>query len=275
MEWASTAIFGEQVSGADGAIWLAGVRATLERIGYGVGASDLCSAGVGAPNIRQRLYWVGIANGTGSQPRGQATAPARHGSTAIAAGDPITLADSEQPRLEGLARDGDNGHEPGRERAHALGSVGASGEPRRMAEGLMRGSQVRRSEDDGSNRNGYSERYAHTNQLPTAEKLSAGSVSRNGPWDDYAVIPCRDGKARRIPRSAQSYVQPMAPQLPGLVAAGWSDGDAQALIEASKGFPLAKGVKHRVGLLRGAGNAINADLAAEFIGAVKEIYDHT
>ncbi|MEL7089153.1 MAG: hypothetical protein AAGL98_12045, partial [Planctomycetota bacterium] len=54
-------VFGEQVSGADGEIWFAGVRATLARIGYPAGAVDLPAAGVGAPHIRQRLWWVAHA----------------------------------------------------------------------------------------------------------------------------------------------------------------------------------------------------------------------
>src|SRR5690606_34646705 len=44
--------------------WLAGVRADLEALGYAVGAADLCAAGVGAPHIRQRLYWVADAEGS-------------------------------------------------------------------------------------------------------------------------------------------------------------------------------------------------------------------
>lgn len=55
-----TTTFGEQVASAAGRIWLARVRADLEGVGYAVGAADLCSAGVGSPNIRQRLYWVTI-----------------------------------------------------------------------------------------------------------------------------------------------------------------------------------------------------------------------
>ena len=54
-------IFGEQVAIADGRQWLAGVRADLEALGYAVGAADLCAAGIGAPHIRQRLYWVAHA----------------------------------------------------------------------------------------------------------------------------------------------------------------------------------------------------------------------
>lgn len=51
-------VAGEQVASAAGRDWLATVRADLEALGYAVGAADLCSASVGAPHIRQRLYWV-------------------------------------------------------------------------------------------------------------------------------------------------------------------------------------------------------------------------
>jgi len=51
-------IFGEQVASRDGREWLAGVRSDMEAMGYAVGAADLCAAGVGAPHIRQRLWWV-------------------------------------------------------------------------------------------------------------------------------------------------------------------------------------------------------------------------
>jgi DNA (cytosine-5)-methyltransferase 1 len=51
-------VFGEQVASAPGRRWLAGVRADLEAMAYGVGAADLCAASVGAPHIRQRLWWV-------------------------------------------------------------------------------------------------------------------------------------------------------------------------------------------------------------------------
>jgi hypothetical protein len=59
----------------------------------------------------------------------------------------------------------------------------------------------------------------------------------NGPWHDAIWIPCADGKARRIK--------------PGLE-------------------PLVDGLPGRVALLRGAGNAIVPQVAAEFIMAWKE-----
>ncbi len=56
------AIFGEQVASRDGLLWLDLVRSDLEGCGYAFGASDLCAASVGAPHIRQRLYFVAVAD---------------------------------------------------------------------------------------------------------------------------------------------------------------------------------------------------------------------
>ncbi|MEG6417494.1 DNA cytosine methyltransferase [Enterobacter asburiae] len=51
-------IFGEQVASKDGLAWIDLVQTDLEATGYASGAVDLCAAGVGAPHIRQRLFWV-------------------------------------------------------------------------------------------------------------------------------------------------------------------------------------------------------------------------
>jgi len=51
-------VLGEQVASKDGLGWLDLVLADLEVSGYAVGASDLCAAGLGAPHIRQRLWFV-------------------------------------------------------------------------------------------------------------------------------------------------------------------------------------------------------------------------
>ena len=58
-------VFGEQVASKAGRVWLAGVRADLEGMGYAVGGADLCAAGVGAPHIRQRIYWMAVSGGFG------------------------------------------------------------------------------------------------------------------------------------------------------------------------------------------------------------------
>ena len=58
-------MFGEQVASPDGLQWLAGVRLDLEGSGYAVGAADLPAASVGAPHIRQRLWWVADSDQSG------------------------------------------------------------------------------------------------------------------------------------------------------------------------------------------------------------------
>lgn len=56
-------VVGEQVASPDALVWWDAVCADLEGAGYAGWAADLCSAGIGAPHIRQRLYWVADADG--------------------------------------------------------------------------------------------------------------------------------------------------------------------------------------------------------------------
>lgn len=65
-------VFGEQVASKDGREWLAGIRADLEAVGYACGAADLCAAGVRAPQLRQRIYWMAdsqVGRSRPAQPR--------------------------------------------------------------------------------------------------------------------------------------------------------------------------------------------------------------
>jgi len=96
-------VFGEQVAGAAGRAWLSGIRVDLERLGYAVGAADLCAACVGSPHRRQRLYW---------------------------------LADASVARLEGFAGHGDDVDEQGRIEAEPDRSVAATGAAVSDAAGL-------------------------------------------------------------------------------------------------------------------------------------------
>ena len=86
-------VFGEQVGGALGYRWLAGVFADLESEGYRVGSADLPAASVGAPHIRQRLIWVADTE------RGGAGAARRRGQSG-AGGDETEL---HEPRPAGAA----------------------------------------------------------------------------------------------------------------------------------------------------------------------------
>lgn len=58
-------VFGEQVAGKDADAWIDAVQDDLETLGYAVGAVAFPSAGVGAPHIRDRMYWVANANNAG------------------------------------------------------------------------------------------------------------------------------------------------------------------------------------------------------------------
>lgn len=75
-------VFGEQVASKDGLSWLDLVHADLEGADYAIAPFDLCAAGVGAPHIRQRLYFVGElenAIGFGSGGRGDGDPPELRG----------------------------------------------------------------------------------------------------------------------------------------------------------------------------------------------------
>lgn len=151
-------IFGEQVASKDGRLWLAGVRSDLEALGYAVGAADLCAAGVGAPHIRQRLYWLADAQRNAAEP-GRTANESAESTRATTAGAPV------QPRRRSVQAAAPDGH--GR-------SADADGGARGLGD----------ADDAGSQGRGV---------LPErADELSPWAASLDN-W-----LPCADGKARRI-----------------------------------------------------------------------------
>ena len=58
-------VFGEQVASPLARAWLDDVFDGLENAGYACAAANLCAASVGAPHIRQRLYWMAYSNNAG------------------------------------------------------------------------------------------------------------------------------------------------------------------------------------------------------------------
>ena len=98
-------VFGEQVASKDGIEWLDGICLDLEELGYSVGAADLPAAGVGAPHIRQRLFWVAISDRGGCNKTGQCgRLPQVHGGKTVERGKAEEsssgdgLADTERER---------------------------------------------------------------------------------------------------------------------------------------------------------------------------------
>lgn len=113
-------VMGEQVASSDGLGWLDGVFTDLENENYTCWACDLCAASVGAPHIRQRLYWVGNSNGARLLSRCKAAAPARpwHSTDAASGWDSYRIAhfrggktrrissqSSDEPLVNGIPRD--------------------------------------------------------------------------------------------------------------------------------------------------------------------------
>ncbi len=96
-------IFGEQVAGKSGLEWLDLVFGDLESIGYTVGAADLCAAGIGAPHLRQRLYWVAYAPGErfqGIRLQLQSWRQEQNSAEVARGGQAVRLAAPDSARLE-------------------------------------------------------------------------------------------------------------------------------------------------------------------------------
>ncbi|MBP7638734.1 MAG: DNA cytosine methyltransferase [Kiritimatiellae bacterium] len=267
-------VIGEQVASADALVWWDLVQADLEATDYSAGAADLCAAGVGAPHIRQRLWWAGYANEGRSGRHGRAVLGSQGSAGwglrgefggAESAGAVGELAYGGGARLEGRPR---------AERANEC-LAGQSGLVGGMADdgflGTQRGAiaRGRDSRSDAQQRAGSSgsgvvggmadddgsqHALLRPRQDDPVEDLwggSAGGLERHvagrhegqsggalaGFWANAEWIPCRDGKWR--------------PVEPGT-------------------FPLAHGAPARVGRLRAYGNAIVAPLAAEWVRVVME-----
>lgn len=224
-------VFGEQVASKDGLGWLDLVQADLEGTGYASGAVDLCAAGVGAPHIRQRLWWFGTRL---DQPSGGRRERLRHqpehgqsvqaGAAAGGLGDAERFgagrnagAGTETQRGASLRPDGHGAGPPSAVRGLAANAFGGWGEERSNAGRLAVGNRPQ----------------------GLAAGLGAGRRDMrpgptNGLWRDADWLFCRDGKWR--------------PVEPGT-------------------FPLAHGAASRVGRLRAYGNAIVAEAATAFIEA--------
>ncbi|MCP5115064.1 MAG: DNA cytosine methyltransferase [bacterium] len=199
-------VFGEQVSSSLGRTWLDSVRADLEESEYAVAAVDLPACSVGAPHRRQRLWWVGHAEGErfdGSED------PAGPGG-GRGAEDDGRMGNADIPRSQGRG--------PVRQRAdqRAAGEAGVVG-------GLAHA--------DGG-------QPGHRGLQPSGEH-GLESQDRGSPWQ-VEWVACADGRTRPVPASQPAL------------------------------FPLAPGLPGRVGVLRGAGNAICPQLASEFVKAYLE-----
>jgi len=211
-------VFGEQVASAIGKGWLDGVSADLEGAGYACGATVLGAHSVRAPHIRQRLYWVANADVNGRKQGVQSVSPGLSKRTRRG-GEPDGVADATGGQREQCLRSqGDD-----LQRSADDDPTGGVGGVARLANSLDTGSQRglrRRADSQREDQHGH-----------------AGCSGADS-WSNYDVIPCADGKTRRIESGSP---------------------------------PLANGVPARVVRLRGYGNAIVPQVAAQFVQAFVSI----
>ncbi|MBA2154313.1 DNA cytosine methyltransferase [Enterobacter roggenkampii] len=207
-------VFGEQVASGNANTWFDLVQADLEGMGYAFGLVPFTSAGIGAPHIRERAYWV-----------------------ANSGGERLNRIDSLLQRQES-----------GRFTKSVLEAS------RDRNAGSVANTNGERSQRERENSN--QERWEGSDVRQTGLRWGTGFSSTlevNGFWRDADWLLCRDGKWR-----------PVEPGTFPLV-----DGAAARLGRVESGVARVAS-SNRVGRLKGYGNAINAQAAAEFIRAYME-----
>lgn len=270
-------VFGEQVASKDGLRWLDGVFDDLEGADYAVGACDICVAGVGAPHIRQRLFWVAHAGQqpgewrTGGLPEAQArvdSAGSQHG------GLPVRFADgSEVGRLAQSPNTDRRIKFTDEPQPHA--QVGGGSNPTGLAHSEIHGRDQGRPISDGRDVGAgcISNGLAHDDDARPQRRLAMPQCpNQRAPWPSSMVILCRDGKTRRI--SAEPGDVPLAYGIPRdlrplrttLERMGYSSKEVRRMLRQPRSL-LAMAGRSRVGRLKGYGNAIVPQVAAEFIRA--------
>ena len=183
-------VFGEQVASKDGLAWLDLVSADMEGAGYAFGAADLCAAGFGGAHIRQRLYFVGVAD-SGSARRERRRSGVESGREALTAVerpcDAHGLADDDDARLERWRQPE---CERGTERAARPGGVAGG-----VADGSRNGRREECSDLGGVASGDRAEGLAaglgssSSDQRPDAPHLGRSPAD----W-----LYCRDGKWRPV-----------------------------------------------------------------------------
>lgn len=236
-------LFGEQVAGSAGLAWLDHVCADLEDDGYAVAAADMCAAGVGAPHIRSRLWFVAelVAHPEIKRQRSDRSGP-DSGKGVELAGPEARSNSGDDGAVGRLADDDDAGC--------CVERRGELLDPERPALG---DDADRRGADGGmGDANGNGLRGGRRAEQPEPDKSSDGPVQHF--WSDCDWLWCRDEKYRPVEPGAF----PLVDGLPAGLVRGGDRGMAPDANASAEG---------RVMRLRGYGNAIVAPLAAAFIQA--------
>ncbi|MGH6422073.1 DNA cytosine methyltransferase [Klebsiella michiganensis] len=240
-------VFGEQVAAGNANTWFDLVQADMEGVGYAFGLVPFTSAGIGAPHIRERAYWVANANSVISDRRGNVRAPGRDEYSN--GGDDVRLADASGERIrakESAEVNGEKGEIPIQIWQQRIRTDPWTGSAPAFC-GLGN-ANITRLEGLGGN-DGAAGRERATGPA-AASGLHSRPLEVNGFWRDADWLLCRDGKWRPVEPGTFPLVDWAAARM-GRVEPG------VARVASS----------NRVGRLKGYGNAINAQAAAAFIRA--------
>lgn len=268
-------VFGEQVASNDGLQWFDLVQTDLEGTGYAAAAVDLCAAGIGAPHIRQRLYWVAdrLAYSHGQQHKdGNQRSAENHRANGTRSPaeftglcSPGALADTnngyQQPEQALCARWNaaiDGGQSGGLADTNHAGSQGRlSGRPDSQWEDFNGYAGCNRAIGGLANANGDGDQL----QEPGIEgETRGGTVIYRADFDLSGEPGGTSGAV-----CAVEFPDPLKGQWAGADWLYCRDGKWRAV--ESGAFPLANGVAGRVGRLRAYGNALTAPVAETFIRA--------
>lgn len=228
-------LFGEQVAPAIAKSWMCDLQAHLEGEDYAVGFAVLPACSVGAPHKRDRLFFgahrLAHASSFADNKRCEHAKHRRQN-------------EAQQTRMGGCASGMGNTYSERLQRERRdSDSQGWEGQNIRQT-GLLNGAGFETDELAYSSQRGRGEEREDIRRVAigdSTERRASGcgagggdntTNTHNNFWSDADWLGCRDGKFR--------------PVEPGT-------------------FPLANGIPARVGRLRGYGNAIVPQVAAEFI----------
>ena len=278
-------VFGEQVASKDGLGWIDLVQADMEGSDYAIGAFDLCSAGFGAPHIRQRLWFVAdtdnprsqgwISGRSDSQRQDQHRHIGRSGTT-----DGVADTDHGGSQGSGETRGGQGMEHSGSQSTRASADVGVDnaigngrnegrnrdheGDVGQQPNSNVEDSRVGDTQYDGQSTS--SEQRSNDQDAPDNEKEQIVSVQSEGAGisrDDRSG----DGSEGGGDTETRAY------ETNGYwSAADWllcRDGKWRPVEPDT--FPLAHGATARVGRLRAYGNAITAPVAQGLIESYMEV----
>ena len=233
-------IYGEQVASKDGLGWLDLVSSDLEGSDYSIWTVDTCSAGSGAPHIRQRLRFRADDLGSGTMEQGSASLRQR------AFGRPGKFDGLDDGLGEGLEGQRD-GHRPSTgQRQGPLRPVTKAGGIEWVADNELQQRQI--TSGLGDDPRGRQQEPAATSGL----RGNSRPGPTNGFWRDADWLFCRDAKWRPV----ESGTFPLV------------DGSAFRL-----GSGSAFEGKSRQGMLKGYGNAVDAEATVDFIEATLDSVD--